>query len=125
MSDIRFEPSAAKKTKPSEHATRFLFGGVVTVMTGVVAHEWGPWIGGFCLAFPAILPASLTLVKEHDGRKKACDDARGSRFGAIGLLAFAIAVAILAPRVHPALVLAIATVIWVVTSVTTWKLAER
>ena len=57
------------------------------------------------LAFPAILPASLTLVKEHDGRRKTCDDARGSRLGALGMLAFAIVVAILAPRVHPAIAL--------------------
>lgn len=120
--NIEFNPGAARKTKLSEHATRFLFGGVVTVITGLVAHRWGPWVGGLCLAFPAILPATLTLVKEHDGRKKACDDARGSRFGALGLVAFAIVVAVLATRVHPALVLLCAAVAWTATSLTAYAL---
>lgn len=125
MSTVELEPGAVRKTKLSEHGTRFAFGAVITVLTGLVAHRWGPWIGGLCLAFPAILPASLTLVKEHDGRKKACDDARGSRLGAVGLVAFAIVVAALAERVHPALVLLLATVAWTVTSVTAWRVAER
>ncbi len=68
-----------KDTRPWEYAVRFAFGGAIAVITGVIGHLWGPWIAGLFLAFPAILPASLTLVKQHDGRCKAIDDARGAR----------------------------------------------
>lgn len=117
---VAFEPQGIRKAKASEHATRFVFGAVVTVTTGLVAHRWGAEIGGLCLAFPAILPATLTLVKDHDGRTKACDDARGARLGAVGLVAFAVVVALLAKHCHPAFVLAAATTAWAVTSVTLW-----
>jgi hypothetical protein len=52
-----------KKTKPWEYLVRFAMGGAITVATGIVAHVWGPLVAGLFLAFPAILPASLTLVK--------------------------------------------------------------
>jgi hypothetical protein len=44
--------------------------------------------GWLFLAFPSILPASLTLVVQHDGRRAAADDALGSVVGAVGLAAF-------------------------------------
>jgi hypothetical protein len=31
----------------------------------------------------------ITLVRQHEGRKKAIDDARGARLGTAGLAAFA------------------------------------
>jgi hypothetical protein len=39
-------------------------GGLVTVITGIVAKNWGPVIGGLFLAFPAIFPASATIALE-------------------------------------------------------------
>lgn len=115
-----FVPSAVRKLKFHEHAIRFVFGGVVSVLASLVAREYGPAIGGLFLAFPAILPATLTLVKTHDGRKKARDDARGARLGALGLVAYALSVALLAPRVSIAPALAAAVVIWGAVSVATW-----
>jgi hypothetical protein len=112
--------SELRHTKPSEYAVRFLFGGAITLATGLVARRWGPAIAGVFLAFPAILPASLTLVKQHAGRADAADDARGSRLGALALIAFAIVVAALAQSLHPALVLALATAAWLVVASTAW-----
>ena len=57
-------------------------------------------MGGMFLAFPAILPASLTLVKRHDSRADALDDARGGRVAAIALACFAVAVVRPNPSLH-------------------------
>lgn len=117
-----FKPDGLKKTKASEHAIRFLFGGAVTVITGLIAHRWGPAIGGLFLAFPAILPASLTLVKKHDGRAKAADDARGAQLGAIGLGAFGATVWLLSPLVKPFFLLTAGMVVWAAVGVSAWAL---
>jgi hypothetical protein len=110
------------KTRWSEYAIRFAFGGAVTVATGLIAHAYGPGIGGLFLAFPAILPASLTLLKEHDGRDEAAAAADGSRLGAIGLLAFALVTAALAATTAPPLTLAAATLAWAFASILLWRI---
>src|SRR5260370_1358226 len=79
------------------------FGGLATAIAGVIAKEYGPSIGGLFLAFPAIFPASATLIEQHEKRKKQCTgghgtlrgrsaaalDAAGASIGAFGLLTFA------------------------------------
>jgi Protein of unknown function (DUF3147) len=50
---------------------RFLFGGICTVGAGLIARRYGPGIGGLFLAFPAIFPASATLIQTHEKEKKA------------------------------------------------------
>jgi hypothetical protein len=103
-----------------EYALRFVFGGIITVTTGLLARYIGPAFAGMFLAFPAILPASLTLVKQHEGRKKAADDARGARVGAIGLLGFALVVSLTATSWPAAAVLAVATAAWLAVSLAVW-----
>jgi Protein of unknown function (DUF3147) len=116
----RLELDGLAKTKPRECIVRFLFGGAVTAGTGLVAHHFGPELGGLFLAFPAILPASLTLVKQHDGRRQAVADACGARLGSIGLAAFALVVWSTATTWNGALVLTVATLAWVVVSIAAW-----
>ena len=103
-----------------EWVVRFAFGGAITVATGVIANVWGPLVAGLFLAFPAILPASLTLVKEHDGREETVDDARGARLGSIALAAFALVVVLTAERLPAAAVLTLAAVTWLVVAVGAW-----
>jgi uncharacterized membrane protein (GlpM family) len=118
----QIDPEGLGKTEPWEYLVRFGFGGAVTACTGLIAQRYGPSIGGLFLAFPAILPASLTLVERHDGRRDAADDARGSVIGAVALFVFA-AVALLLVNVSPpALTLAAATAAWCVTIVVLWTL---
>jgi hypothetical protein len=113
-------PDKLKQVAWWEYAIRFAFGGVITVITGLLAKHIGPAFAGMFLAFPAILPASLTLVKHHDGRKKAADDARGARVGAVGLVAFALVVALTATTWPAAAVLAVATAAWLALSLGVW-----
>lgn len=103
-----------------EHVLRFVFGGLVTASAGLVAHRFGPVVGGLFLAFPAILPASLTLVKEHDGRRSAVNDARGARIGAVALAAFAVCVAATAIPLG-AWCLPLAAGVWGVVGVALWS----
>jgi hypothetical protein len=75
------------------------------------------------LAFPAILPASLTLIKQHDGRAKAVDDARGARLGSLALAIFGVTVGYSATSWPPVAALGLATLAWIVVAVALWAIA--
>jgi Protein of unknown function (DUF3147) len=101
---VSFDLAALKKTTGQEYAVRFLFGGAVTVIAGILAKLYGPAFGGLFLAFPAIFPASATLLEKHEteksqaagtsrtvrGRQAAALDARGAAMGSMGLVTFAL-----------------------------------
>jgi hypothetical protein len=130
--------SALYKTRWYEYAVRFFFGGTVTVIAGLVAKKYGPILGGLFLAFPAIFPASATLVEKHECEKKrnagilktkrgcqaAALDAYGAALGAIGLLGFGLIVWIANPRLDSILVLILATCAWTAASVFLWRLRK-
>jgi hypothetical protein len=118
----RLTVDGLKKATWGEHAVRCVFGGAVTVATGAVTHWYGPSVGGLFLAFPAILPASVTLLKRHDGRAEAAQATDGARLGAVALIAFALAAAYLAPRVSGVLTLAGAGAAWLSTALLSWWL---
>jgi hypothetical protein len=115
-----------RQTRPRELLLRFVFGGVITVAASLIATRFGPVIGGLFLAFPAILPASLTLLAQHArNTPPAGADAYGSIFGSVGLLAFAAVIWGLAITVPAWLVLSLGMSVWVVTACGTWALVER
>ena len=109
-----------RETRMSEYLVRFAFGGSLTAITGLIAHAWGPAVGGLFLAFPAILPASLTLVARHEGRAKAAREARGAVLGAVALGVFAITTSLLAVHASPVVSLTVATTAWIAVSVVLW-----
>jgi len=100
---VAIDFSALRRVKFHEYALRFLLGGSITVVTGIIAHKFGAAMGGLFLAFPAIFPASCTLIEKHEvekksklgldgrvrGRKAAALDAVGAALGSIGLVGFA------------------------------------
>jgi hypothetical protein len=81
-----------EKMRGSEYALRFAFGGAVTALAGWISRQYGPVIGGLFLAFPAILPAAVTLIEGDRGTKAAGVDAAGAVFGSAGMLGFALVV---------------------------------
>lgn len=135
---INFDFSALAKIKWYEYAVRFLFGGAITVIAGLLAKRFGPVFGGLFLAFPAIFPASATLVEKHEkekkqkagiaytlrGRQAAALDAEGASMGAIGLVCFAFTVWKLLPHWNAMLVLPAALGIWLAVSVSIWRLGK-
>ena len=95
--------AALRGTHWQQYALRFVLGGAITAAAAIIATMFGPVIGGFFLAFPAIFAAGATLIatrernkkerKGIDGRKRgrraAALDAAGAMLGAIGLMGFA------------------------------------
>jgi hypothetical protein len=136
---IKVDPAALGETKWYEYTIRFVFGGLITAIAGVIAKKLGPGIGGLFLAFPAIFPATATLIEKHEKQKKeklglqgtergryaAGVDAAGSAMGSIGLLFFALIEWRFLPRYNPAAVLASGTLGWLVVSVLIWQIRKR
>jgi hypothetical protein len=132
---IHLNPSTIRTTKWYEYGVRFLLGGVIPVIAGIIAKQAGPVFGGLFLAFPAILPASATLIEKHErkrkeskglegtrrGRQAAGVDAAGAAMGSIGLMVFALLIWRFLPYRPISLVLAAATVMWFTVSVLIWR----
>jgi hypothetical protein len=114
---IRVQPSKLREVKPHELAVRFAFGAVISIVAATVGQRFGARLGGVFLAFPAILPASLTLVAKKDGKEAAEDDGRGAVLGAIGMVAFAAVASVGFHSLPVGAVLALATLAWAATGV--------
>jgi uncharacterized membrane protein (GlpM family) len=93
-------------------AIRFAFGATISAIAGVVAVLAGSEPSGLMLAFPAILPATLTLVEKDEGERQAEDLDVGAIFGAAALGVFAVVVWQFMPTGNAVVVLALATAAW-------------
>lgn len=93
---------------------RFLAGGVTSVVAGLISYGISARVGGFLLAFPAILGASLTLVEEQEDSAEAREDSRGATVGACSMAAFAAVAALTLTHVTSVLALALATAAWAI-----------
>jgi uncharacterized membrane protein (GlpM family) len=114
---VRLRPSKIREVEPSDLIIRFGFGAAVSVVAGVVSLVAGPKAGGLFLAFPAILPATLTLVQKKQSKREAMEDDEGAVLGAVALLAFAGAAWALLPDESGPVALAGACVAWLVAAV--------
>ena len=88
------------------------------------------------LAFPSILPASITLVQSHKEREErgknyelreriahqaAGVTAAGTTLGGAGLFCFATTIWAFAPRIPARIVLPLATLVWIAVNVLVWR----
>jgi hypothetical protein len=133
---ISLNPKTVQELQASELVSRFVLGGAITVAAGLIASRYGPTVGGLFLAFPSILPASLTLVAKHQerrkaerglhgvvrGRQAASLDALGALIGTAGLVGFAVSTEIAATRLSPVLTLIVATTVWLGIATGLWRL---
>jgi Protein of unknown function (DUF3147) len=131
---VQFKPSALRQTRWYEYLVRFVLGGAMTVATGVIAARFGPVIGGLFLAFPAIFPASATLIEKHvrerkekaglpggrRGKEAAALDAAGAVLGSFGLVAFGLVIWLVIVQ-SPASALILAASSWFVVAVLGWQ----
>ncbi len=131
---IAVDLTALQRTKWYEYLLRFLFGGAITALAGIIAKRFGPGVGGLFLAFPAIFPASATLIEKHEkqkkkraginetfrGRQAAGLDAAGASLGSIGLIVFGLVFWLLIPHAATWLALLCATIAWMLVSGTLW-----
>jgi hypothetical protein len=133
---LEFNLSALRRTSPADYAVRFVFGGAITAAAGLIAKEYGPVLGGLFLAFPAIFPATSTLIEASErerkieqgksgrmrGRLVAALDARGAIWGSAGLMCFAAFIWKLLPGWNAVGNLLAALAVWLVTSIALWRL---
>jgi hypothetical protein len=101
----------------SDYALRFLFGAGIALVAGLVGMWLGPKAGGVLLGFPAILPASLTLVQKKDGKDQASVDAVGAMLGAIAMIVFAVFVALMAKTLQAVPTIVTALIVWLAVAV--------
>jgi hypothetical protein len=109
----------------SKYLTRFVFGAGIATAAAIVGMVFGPKIGGILLAFPAILPASLTLIERKDGRHEAKVDAIGALLGSFALIGFAAVAAFALPRLGAVIALALACAAWAVIAAGLYVLMVR
>jgi len=124
-SPISFDGAQLRKVKLGELAIRFAFGFGVSIVAGLVTLTFGNHVGGLFLAFPAILPASLTLIGEKDGEEQAQLSAAGAVVGAVGMVAFAATAFLLFDSMHPAAAEGVALLSWAGVSVGLYLIARR
>jgi len=135
---VRINLASLKQTQWHEYLTRFLFGGAITVTTGLIAKHFGPVIGGLFLAFPAIFPSGATLIEKHErdkkrragipqtirGRLAAALDARGAAMGTLALAAFGGVIWQLLPLYNAAVILAGALAVWFALAILIWRILK-
>ncbi len=138
MKKIEVNLSSLKDTRPHEYIVRFLFGGVATVVAGLIAKRFGPGVGGLFLAFPAIFPASVSLIESHEikrqadigsdgrnrGRIAARLDSHGASLGCIGLVAFAFVLWRWMNSRNALLLISIAVIVWLAIAYALWAIRE-
>jgi hypothetical protein len=78
------------QVRPRELAIRFGLGAVVSIAAGILAKTVDAQFAGAFLAFPAILPASLTLIQDKEGTRDADRNAVGAVLGGLALVGFAV-----------------------------------
>jgi hypothetical protein len=131
--------SGLKRTQWYEYLIRFVFGGLITAVAGLIATKYGPAVGGLFLAFPAIFPASVTLIESHERKKKeeaglkddvrgieaAGVDALGAELGSIGMMAFGVTVFWLAPKLAGWQALGFALTAWILVSTGFWIFRKK
>jgi Protein of unknown function (DUF3147) len=135
---IGLDVSSIHHLRLRDYVVRYVFGGIVTVLTGLIARRYGPGVAGLFLAFPAIFPAGATLIEKQQREKKrrvgldgtsrgrvaAGIDAIGAAMGTLGLIAFALLVWRFLPSHSSPAILTIAGLAWLAISVLAWLIRK-
>jgi len=136
---VKLSLGSIRDTTWGEYASRFVFGGVVTLLAGLIADKFGPSIGGLFLAFPAIFPASASLIDKQQKEKKqkvgasgvkrgrlaAGVDAAGAALGCFGLIAFAAGTWKLLPHLALWQTLFVGTGLWIFVAIAAWTVRRH
>src|SRR5947209_19758413 len=85
----RFNPRKVAHTDLKALFYRFGAGALTSIAAGALTLAFGERVGGIFLAFPAILPASLTLIEKEEAHTDAREDASRATVDAATLLLLA------------------------------------
>lgn len=106
--------AAIKGRKPTDYLTRFAFGAGIATAAAIVGTIFGAKVGGVLLAFPAVMPAALTLIEKKEGRREAAIDAYSAILGSVALIAFALVAWFSLRHLSGAMALLLAALAWLV-----------
>lgn len=120
----QFRPADIAKHGVKDYVLRFAFGAAIALVAGLLGMWLGPKFGGVFLGFPAILPASLTLIEKKDGREQAAIDSEGAVLGAIAFVVYAVAVTLFVMRWGVAPTVVIALIVWTVVAIALYAIAR-
>jgi len=123
--DTGIDLGAIREARPRDVMVRFAFGAVIATVAGLVGARFGPRAGGLFLAFPAILPAALTFIEQQDGESAVHGETIGAVAGALALVGFASAAALLIGRTGAGVALLAALAVWVVVGVGLYAAIHR
>lgn len=118
----RVQLADLRHIRPREHLLRFTLGAAISVIAGLLGNVVNARFGGAFLAFPSILPASLTLIQKEEGTRRADRNATGAILGSAGLLVFAIVGEAAFGHAEPFAALLLALACWILTALALYGL---
>ena len=78
---IKIDTSGLGQSRWYEYIVRFVFGGAVTALTGMVAKRWGPQLAAFSSHFPPFFLQQRRLFKSMKSKKKERVGQEGTKRG--------------------------------------------
>ncbi len=116
------QPAKLRQIRSKDYLIRFALGAAVSIVAGILSKTISARFGGAFLAFPSILPASLTLIQQEEGTRRADRNAIGAVLGSVGLIVFAMIGEAAFGHIEPFAVLVLALAGWAVTSIALYGL---
>ena len=121
---VGINPRAVRRPEWPQLTVRFAFGAAIAIAAGLLGMRFGARVGGVFLAFPAILPAALTLLERTEGVTETGVDAVGASLGAAAMLVFSLTILWLGRRVPPAAAVVIAAGVWMIVAAALFAVAR-
>jgi uncharacterized membrane protein YfcA len=122
---IGADAHALRSVKAPELALRAGFGAAISVIAGVISLVFNPVVGGMFLAFPAILPATITLIEKKQDAAQAAADVKGATLGAVALGVFAVIAGLLLRSSGAVVALLAALGAWCATALALYAVSEK
>lgn len=119
---MAFLKKGLQQLKASHLILRFFFGGVACVLAGLVDNRYGPLLSGLFFAFPAMVPASLSIALKNQTPRDALEITFGASAGAVGLAGAGFFLWRFGSDLPRVSALGAAVLIWLATAMLTWKL---
>jgi Protein of unknown function (DUF3147) len=116
------QPGKLRQIRPKDYLIRFALGAAVSIVAGILSKTISARFGGAFLAFPSILPASLTLIQQKEGTRRADRNAVGAVLGGVGLVVFAMIGEAAFGHIEPFAALVLALAGWAITSLALYGL---
>ena len=124
LKQIDLSPGKLRDVRWRDIGIRFAFGVAISMIAATLGLLLHVRLGGMFLAFPAILPATITLISDKEDREQATRNVQGAIAGGVGLVAFAVIGAATVAHWEPFFALLVALGGWVIAAVAAYLLLD-